>query len=291
MSKSKKNKKKHNKNQVIKKNKNKKLNTTNKQNNMQKINENITKEEKNKEDNSISIKNESQEKTEEIKEQKEEINEEIVDKETANEKIVDTNNDINKFEKEKKKKNKNTLIKKLKNKWIILIICVIVVSIFMIIFINRKNLFVSNNQDEQVIEEEQATIPEEYKCYFERSAKIGDLQFTFQTSDENFMKYKQGAKVKDGYSVLKVSFEIENMGNEIQNISTDDFICIANSEKCDNFVEAENVGFPKNQLSANEKENGTIYYQIPVNSEKINVEYSPKSEEQSGQKIVFVVRE
>lgn len=114
-----------------------------------------------------------------------------------------------------------------------------------------------------------------------------NIAIKYVAVDENFTGYSQYADVKNGYKIIKAEFEAENVGSSDELFSAYDFDCYADGYDCESFWSVENSGF-SSTLSTGKKAKGSVYYQVPENSNEIKLEY--KLNVWTSDKVVFVVK-
>ena len=126
----------------------------------------------------------------------------------------------------------------------------------------------------------------------EKSAKIGesttlnDVTVTLVSVDDDFKDYYSFASVDDDCKILKADFEFENVGDYTEYVSYSDFECYADKFSCDNFSSVED-GYFYASIGKGKKAKGSIYFEVPKDAEKIEIEYDGGSYD--GSKITFVV--
>ena len=97
--------------------------------------------------------------------------------------------------------------------------------------------------------------------------KISFLSASPYTSDNEFLQ------PKDGYMYYRVEFEIENIGNSDEFVSSVDFECYADGYLMDeNYITADDY-LSTATISAGKKIKGAIYYEVPSNSQELKLEY------------------
>lgn len=100
------------------------------------------------------------------------------------------------------------------------------------------------------------------------------IKLTMTETNINFTDYDEWSKVKDGYKILMVKFEAENIGEEDQFISYLDFNCYADDVAMEeNYLVFNNYESLSATISQGKKTNGYIFYEIPTNAEKVTLEY------------------
>ncbi len=126
----------------------------------------------------------------------------------------------------------------------------------------------------------------------EKSAKIGesttlnDVTVTLVAVDDDFKDYYSFASVDDDCKILKADFEFENVGDYTEYVSYSDFDCYADKFSCDTFSSVED-GYFYASIAKGKKAKGSVYFEIPKDAKKIEIEYDGGSYD--GSKITFVV--
>ena len=115
---------------------------------------------------------------------------------------------------------------------------------------------------------------EDFKITYESAAPY--------TSDNEFIQ------PKDGYEYWEFKFKFENISDRDQTVSSIvDWECYADNNKVDSAWIGDNNGLD-GTLSAGRSTEGTIYYEVPQNAEKIELEYDINFWEND--KIIFVAK-
>lgn len=122
------------------------------------------------------------------------------------------------------------------------------------------------------------------------TAHVGDtlttetLKITY-TACENYTGYNQYAAPKSGNKIIRLSFNVENIGSSDRFISYLDFTCYADDVAADSYYYADDQ--LSATISSGRKTNGYIYFEVPKDAENIEVEY--ETDFWSGNKAIFVV--
>lgn len=181
--------------------------------------------------------------------------------------------------KSKKKEPKGLAIAGIVLSTIALVVCVLVTFLL----INVYTAVSDNISDYIDNEESQIT---------EKSAKIGesttlnDVTVTLVAVDDDFKDYYSFASVDDDCKILKADFEFENVGDYTEYVSYSDFDCYADKFSCDTFSSVED-GYFYASIAKGKKAKGSVYFEIPKDAKKIEIEYDGGSYD--GSKITFVV--
>ena len=114
------------------------------------------------------------------------------------------------------------------------------------------------------------------KYYIGDKFENDTLAITFLSKDLNFTDYNKYATIKDGYKIIRADFEIENIGSSNKYVSSSYFSCYADGYDCDSFWSVENGSF-STTLSSGKKIKASVYFQVPVDSKSISLEYETNS--------------
>ena len=109
----------------------------------------------------------------------------------------------------------------------------------------------------------------------------------YVSKNDNFTGYSEYADIKNGYKVIQATFEFENVGTTDKLASSLDFTCYADGYDCENFYYIEDSSFSSN-LSSGKKTKGNVYFEVPVNAEKIAIEY--EADYWDNEKVTFIVK-
>lgn len=96
-----------------------------------------------------------------------------------------------------------------------------------------------------------------------------DLKITY-VSCEEFKDYNQYSGPKEGNKIIKLSLNVENTGSSDRFISVYEFECYADNAQMDAHYEDDDLSAT---LSAGRTAKGSVYFEVPKNAEKIEVEY------------------
>ena len=111
-----------------------------------------------------------------------------------------------------------------------------------------------------------------------------NLKITY-VSCEDYTDYNQYFGPKDGYKFIRLTLEAENTGNTDVFISTFDFECYADGVAMDSKYEDDSISAT---LSTGRKAKGSVYFEVPVDAESIEVEY--ETDYWTSTKAIFVVK-
>ena len=181
--------------------------------------------------------------------------------------------------KSKKKESKGLSIAGIVLSTIALVACILVAFLLVNIF----NAVSDNISDYIDNEESQIT---EKSAKIGESATLNDVTVTLVSVDDDFKDYYSFASVDDDCKILKADFEFENVGDYTEYVSYSDFECYADKFSCDNFSSVED-GYFYASIGKGKKAKGSIYFEVPNDADKIEIEYDGGSYD--GSKITFVV--
>ena len=105
------------------------------------------------------------------------------------------------------------------------------------------------------------------------TVSIDNINITLLSMDYNFADYYSYAYVEDDCRVIKANFEFENTGEYNEYVSYSDFECFADKFECDEFYSVEDAFFHLS-LDPGETGVGTVYFEVPEDAEKIQIEFS-----------------
>ena len=181
--------------------------------------------------------------------------------------------------KSKKKESKGLSIAGIVLSTIALVACILVAFLLVNIF----NAVSDNISDYIDNEESQIT---EKSAKIGESATLNDVTVTLVSVDDDFKDYYSFASVDDDCKILKADFEFVNVGDYTEYVSYSDFECYADKFSCDNFSSVED-GYFYASIGKGKKAKGSIYFEVPNDPDKIEIEYDGGSYD--GSKITFVV--
>ena len=115
------------------------------------------------------------------------------------------------------------------------------------------------------------------------------VKITMSEVNTNFKKYIEYTDPKDGYVVVMAKFEVENIGDEDEFVSSYDFNCYADDEAMEEFIWADdNYAGLSATISAGKKATGYVFYEVPKTAKKITLEYDASWLEDNN--IEFVIK-
>lgn len=112
----------------------------------------------------------------------------------------------------------------------------------------------------------------------------GNLKITYVSSGE-YKGYSQYFPPKDGYKFIYIDLKAENTGETDVIISTFEFNCYADDVAMEAHYEEDDISAT---LSKGRSTTGKVYFEVPINAEKIEIEY--ETDFWADEKAVFVVK-
>ena len=123
------------------------------------------------------------------------------------------------------------------------------------------------------------------------TANVGDVlttesvKITYVSCDE-YKGYSEYTKPKDGNTIYKLSFSVENTGTSDRFVSSLDFKCYADNTAADDYIYADDI--LSATVSAGRSAKGSVYFEVPKSAEKVEVEY--ETDFWTSGKAIFVVK-
>lgn len=104
---------------------------------------------------------------------------------------------------------------------------------------------------------------------------------------EDYTGYNEYLGPKEGYKVVALKLEAENIGSTDAYLSMFEFSCYADDVAMEEFLYGDEL-FSSDVISSGRKMSGYIYFEVPKDAENIEVEY--ETDYWSGNKAIFVVK-
>ena len=120
------------------------------------------------------------------------------------------------------------------------------------------------------------------ESYEDEDIKISFLAAGEYESDNEFLQ------PEDGNKYVFAEFEIQNLDDTDLGIGSWSFSCYADDYACDEVFLDDNSLSAFDSVSAGKKIKGKIYYEVPEDSEKINLEY--EADYWTSKKINFIIK-
>lgn len=103
---------------------------------------------------------------------------------------------------------------------------------------------------------------------------------------EDYTGYNEYLGPKDGYKVVALKLEAENISSSDTYLSMFEFSCYADDVAMEEFIYGDDL-FSSDVISSGRKMSGYIYFEVPKDAENIEVEY--ETDYWSSKKAIFVV--
>lgn len=119
------------------------------------------------------------------------------------------------------------------------------------------------------------------------SVSNNSVKITYKSCDANFTGYSQYADITSGNKVIQAIFDFENISST--DISLNNIDCYADGVKCETFYSVDDYSSPTFQTISSGRKlvNATVYFEVPENAEKIELEY--EADFWDDEKYVFIV--
>ncbi len=116
--------------------------------------------------------------------------------------------------------------------------------------------------------------------------ETGKVKITFQ-SVEDYISDNMFIEPDEGNKYIRAYFVVENTGNTDTLVSSYDFDCYADDSVADSPLLTDKM-LSSTTLSPGRKAEGYVYYEVPQNAQKIEIEYETSYWTQK--KVIFVVK-
>lgn len=117
-------------------------------------------------------------------------------------------------------------------------------------------------------------VSDDITCKLGESATINDIKITLESVNKDFKDYYSFTSVKDGYTILKADFELENLGDYSASVYSSDFNCYADQLACDEFTFIRDT-FYSTSINSGRRAKISICFEIPEDSDLIEIEFQP----------------
>ena len=123
------------------------------------------------------------------------------------------------------------------------------------------------------------------------TVKVGDvlttdnLKISYLESKE-YTDYDEYLGPKDGYKVIALKLEAENISNSDAYLSMFEFSCYADDVAMEEYIYGDNL-FSTDVISSGRKMSGYMYFEVPKDADKIEIEY--ETDYWDNQKAIFIV--
>lgn len=163
-------------------------------------------------------------------------------------------------------------------------IAAIVIGILMLIVILLFSACAKGVSD--AVDEVNESIEETENSYKDKNGKTtfnkGEtfensyIKMTMTEVNLDFKDYDEWTSIKNGYKLIMVKFNAENIGEDDQYVSYLDFNCYADDVAMEeNYLVFDNYESLSATISKGKKTNGYIFFEVPKNAETIVLEYEP----------------
>lgn len=153
-------------------------------------------------------------------------------------------------------------------------ICIGGTSILISILMLFSVIKAGKSENESETSAETSDIDANYSFY------SGDLKITINDTDLNYEDYDDSYNwyaPNDGMKYIMVSFTFENTGDYDEYVSIYDFDCYADDMLCEQAFLPDDSDFINTNLSSGRKISFQTYYQVPIDSNSIELEYEINS--------------
>ena len=114
----------------------------------------------------------------------------------------------------------------------------------------------------------------------------GKMKVTFQSA-EDYVSDNMFIEPEEGNKYIRAYFVMENIGNSDELVSSYDFDCYADDSAADVPLLSDKM-LSSSTLSPGRKAEGYVYFEVPQNAQKIEIEYETSYWTQN--KAIFVVK-
>lgn len=115
--------------------------------------------------------------------------------------------------------------------------------------------------------------------------ETSNLKITYVSTDE-YKGYSEYLPPKDGNKIIFIDLKAENIGEEDAFLSTFEFHCYADDKSMEAYYGADDE--LSATLSSGRSTSGKVYFEVPADAEKIEIEY--ETDYWENQKAIFVVK-
>ena len=147
---------------------------------------------------------------------------------------------------------------------------------------------ISKEEFKEITEAKKEEVKEETKktiYYVGDIYKDRDIKMTYLNAYE-FTDFNDFNQPKDGYIVICAEFEVENISDSDQTVMYTDFNGYADGYEVEQSYSPEGTGMDFSlNLSAGRKGKGIVAFEVPIDSQEIQIEFSPNMF--SDDKVIF----
>ena len=113
-----------------------------------------------------------------------------------------------------------------------------------------------------------------------------NMSLTFVSCNDNWTEYDEFSAPAEGFKYVRLEFAVENVGTNDLFISYFDFTCYVNNVECElAYMGTDDLSAT---LSAGRQGAGAVYFEIPIETETIEVEYHLNI--LTSEKLLFIVQ-
>ena len=154
----------------------------------------------------------------------------------------------------------------------------IIILIIIIVGVCACTSSCANSVDESLKEAENAYKDVKGKINFDVGETFENkyLKVTVNSVDTDWKEYDEYFEPTEGTKIVRVEVTAENIGDEETDISSLYFSCYADDVKMNEYFWGESSDKTSlSSVSPGKTTYGYLYYEVPINSEKYVLEYSP----------------
>jgi hypothetical protein len=158
------------------------------------------------------------------------------------------------------------------------VIVFIILIVGIILMMGACTKEVAESIDESIKETENSYKDKNGKSSFKKGETFENsyIKMTMTEVNLNFKDYNQYTTIKDGYKVIMIKFEAENIGESDQFVSYLDFDCYADDVAMEeNYLVFDKYEHLSATISSGRKTTGYIFYEVPKDAKTIVLEFEP----------------
>ena len=163
-------------------------------------------------------------------------------------------------------------------------ICSLFIAVFSLCALS--GCFLPINADNSAQEEKGDSTTETAKFSIGETFSADGLNITLQNV-EDWNSDNMFITPKEGYKFIRVYFVLENTGSTSRYLSAYDFDCYADNSKMERTIYGDN-SLESTDIASGRALQGYIYYEVPVNSQSIEIEYC--SGWWNSEKVIFKIK-
>lgn len=167
-----------------------------------------------------------------------------------------------------------------------ILMAILVLATFAVFAVGSSDDSASVSQGDGVTDGDSSTENETLTVNVGDVLTTDTLKITYVTC-EDYTGYNEYLGPKDGYKVVALKLEAENISSTDAYLSMFEFSCYADDVTMEEFLYGDEL-FSSDVISSGRKMSGYIYFEVPKDAENIEVEY--ETNYWSGKKAIFVVK-